>query len=178
MTLAQRSKNVFACSDEEGNVSITDVRTRNILGHVRHTDSIFDVQFSADDSQLLLASADEFTYVRDTERLDGNPLMCLGYHQGTVRSARWRPGDPNVLVTAARDGNVAIWDLRMASASPSHAVPVNVLSDIHKRPGAGERKSASTSERTNVVQAGFVPLQNHLIVTIGQPDQYQFMSIY
>lgn len=159
---------MFACSDEEGNVSITNIKTGCSLGHVRHPDSIFDVQFSADDSRLLLASADEFTYIRDTERLDGNPLMCLGYHQGTVRSARWRPNDPNVLVTAARDGSAVVWDLRTSSASPSHATPVNVLADIHKKPING-RKTVTT--RSNVIQAEFIPLQDHLIATIGQPDQ-------
>lgn len=150
-----------------------DIKSGHTLGHVRHPDSIFDVQFSADDSRILLASADEFTYIRDTENLDGNPLMCLGYHQGTVRSARWRPNDPNVLVTAARDGSAAMWDLRVTAASPSHSTPVNVLADIHKKPSNEKgRKSGGTNCRSNAVQAEFVPLQDHLIATIGQPDQY------
>jgi len=159
--------NVFGCSDEEGNVSLINARTKEFLGHVRHPDSIFDLQFSHDDSLLLLASADEFTYIRRTEDLAGNPVMCLGHHQGTVRTARWHPSNPNLLVTAARDGDMAIWDLRTTSASPSHSVPVAIYSKIHNKIPVQKKQA---SNRTTVVQAEFIPMQDHLIATIGQPD--------
>lgn len=155
-------------------MSLLDVRTGARLGHTRHPDSVFDVQFSPDDAQLLLASADEFVYVRDTRNVGGNPVACLGHHRGTVRSARWRQTDPHVLVTAGRDGQVAVWDLRVAAASPSHVLPVSVLADIHRKnssSSAAGKRQAPTTGRSNVVQAEFVPFQEHLLATTGQPDQ-------
>lgn len=169
----RKQPSLLACSDEEGHVSLLGAAEGNIISSVRHNDSIFDVQFSLDDSRLLLASADEFTYIRRTDDLEGNPLMCLGYHQGTVRTARWHPTDPNMLVTAARDGDMAVWDLRTASVTPSHSSPVAVYSGIHKRPAEAQNGRRSNPDRKTVVQAEFVPGQEHLIATIGQPDQYK-----
>lgn len=128
-------------------------------------DSIFDLNFSLDDSKVLLASADEFTYIRPVDRFD-NPIACLGHHQGTVKSAKWSPSDPHLMITAARDGDVAIWDLRIVSANPQMSTPVNVLSNVHRK-SFGTKKNP---ERSSVVQAQFLTGQSHLVASIGQPD--------
>lgn len=175
---ASSRENLLACSDEEGHVSLVNSGDGSFISTVRHNDSIFDVQFSLDDTRLLLASADEFTYVRRVDDLEGSPLLCLGHHQGTVRTARWHPSQPNMLVTAARDGDMAVWDLRSGSgSSPSQSSPVAVYSGIHKRPAGVPCARRSNPDRTTVVQAEFVPLQEHLIATIGQPDQYKIKPI-
>lgn len=130
---------------------------------MKHNDSIFDVQFRNDDEQLLLASADEFAYVRDLNRFESGPIACLRYHQGTVKTARWRSDSNDVIVTGSRDGDIAVWDLRVnRSAAAVFSTPEIIY------PGCHRKKVGDTC--TGIVQAQFLPGQPYLIASIGQPD--------
>ncbi len=164
---------MMACSDEEGNLSIIHTDTKERIAHTRHNDSIFDTQFSESGTQLLMASADEFAYVRDIHHNIDTVLHCLGHHRGTLKTARWN-SDSTMCVTAARDGDIALWDMRMASSNARFTSPASILSGIHQKASSVKGKKV---ERTSVIQAEFLQNNEHLIASIGQPDKYKKMFI-
>lgn len=118
----------------------------------------------------MLASSDEFTYIRSLENFN-IPLYCLGHHQSSVKCVRFKPSEPQVVASASRDGDIALWDLRFCSANVSSNVPVNVLRAVHRKIGG------KTDGPSSVAAFEFLPYQDHLIASVGQPDQYHIVSI-
>lgn len=80
-----------------------------------HDNAIFDISWSPDDSRLLTCSADQTSIVSDTERFQS--VARLMGHSGSVKAGTWV--DRNIITTAARDGNIHLFDLRTRGTSIS-----------------------------------------------------------
>lgn len=74
-----------------------------------------------DEYRLASGGADDYVYVLDRRRLE-QPLDQLRLHGGSVTSVRWSHQRPGMLLTAAADGLVVLWDagnMRHATAAPA-----------------------------------------------------------
>jgi WD40 repeat protein len=150
--------------NEAGDVTLVDTRRQSgdtlvTLDLQTYPDAIFDLVWQRDDSSYALAVADNHVYIHDA--VSGVVKQCLGFHDSSVRTVRYRPNSVDVLATAGRDGSIALWDLRMADTNSAKNQPINVIPDAHLR---GKKAPSS------VTAIEFMPLADHLLASIGQPD--------
>ncbi|KAJ2066625.1 hypothetical protein GGI08_001777 [Coemansia sp. S2] len=97
-----------------------------------HDNSIFDVEWYADDTRMVTASADETCRLWDVEQQ--KLLGVFGGHSQTVRSVSWRHEDQHCFSSASRDGSIMMWDLRVNKAKVGDEYsyrPVNTISRAH-----------------------------------------------
>lgn len=127
-----------------------------------YQDAVLDCMWGGQmDSLYALAVADMHVYVHDSH--NQTMLHCLGQHSSNVRTVRFRPSHPSILGTASRDGCIALWDLRLCGSNSAKNRPTSTINDAHGP--TGRRPSVSS-----VTMAEFMPLQDHLLASIGQPD--------
>ncbi|CAM8902037.1 unnamed protein product [Rhodiola kirilowii] len=120
---------ILAVSDEDGFVSLIDTRRRfsqstsyqenteeaRISEWIAHKNSIFDMCWIKDDTQILTGSGDQTIKLWDVE-----DKKCLGEftgHTGSVKSLCSHPFNPDLFVSGSRDGSFVQWDLRCKSGS-------------------------------------------------------------
>ncbi|KAF5198407.1 Denticleless protein-like protein [Thalictrum thalictroides] len=137
-----KNSHFLAVSDEEGYVSLYDTRRKlpsytscrekaveaRVCEWVAHYNSIFDLCWNKDDSQILTASGDQSIKVWDTERRE-----CVGIltgHTGSVKSICPHPSNTDLLVSGSRDGSFALWDLRCNPSCDSR-IPTAMVTGAH-----------------------------------------------
>ena len=117
----------LAVADEDGTVNIYDTQNLELThqaGWVAHADSIFSVAWLDNDHKFVTASGDQTLRIWDLQSL--RPIQSLSGHTGSVKWVDVSPHDPNMLISASRDGSVLIWDLRSPCFSvASHICPAN-----------------------------------------------------
>ncbi|KAJ2508184.1 hypothetical protein IWW47_000743 [Coemansia sp. RSA 2052] len=164
----ERSK--LALVDEGGMVSLFDPVNgkmevagedgmKPIVRWRGHDNSIFDVDWCADDSRMVTASADETCRLWDVEQQ--KLLGVFSGHSQTVRSVSWRHGDQHCFSSASRDGSIMMWDLRVnkTKAGDEYAYrPVNTVNRAHY----GLRHAGKAPRGKGSVVAGSVTAIQHL----------------
>ncbi|HEV7279338.1 MAG TPA: c-type cytochrome domain-containing protein [Pirellulaceae bacterium] len=75
-----------------------------------HSDTVFDVSFSGDGSQLASCGADRFVKTFDVAK--GEPLRSFEGHTHHVLSVDWR-ADDRLLATGSADLAIKIWDVKL-----------------------------------------------------------------
>lgn len=147
-----------------------------------YANPIFDLRWGGlNDSLYALAVADMHVYVHDAA--SQAVQQCLGHHASSIRTVRFRPRHPHLLVTAGRDGCIGMWDLRVCGTNSARNSPALLISDAHQQPpsagtlsrrarreGTGSNNNNGTTATTSVTAVEFMPLADHLIASIGQPD--------
>lgn len=148
-----------------------------------YPDPVFDLTWR--DHLYALAIADNHVYVHDGPT--GRTKHCLGFHDSNVRTVRFRPNhQQGTLASGGRDGVIALWDLRTVDTNSAKNRPSMVISDAHgPRQGAVPPSSLPSSSRpssvtrirhslapssSSVTSFEFMPLNDHLMASIGQPD--------
>lgn len=100
-----------------------------------HDNGIFDVKWNDSDTLLATVSGDRLGRISDFETR--YTVGTLRGHQGTVKCISWDPAHRSLLSTGARDGQVCIWDLRVAenraAEGPSGLSPVLTISAQYQR---------------------------------------------
>ncbi|PJF19424.1 hypothetical protein PSACC_00778 [Paramicrosporidium saccamoebae] len=155
--------------NEAGDVALVDCRRQSddiamSTALQAYPDAIFDVTWRTDDHSYALAVGDQHVYVHDSK--SQAVQQCLGHHGSSVRMVRYRPGHPDILVTAGRDGCMALWDLRTADTNSTRNKPISLIEDAHSLRGNGRTDRNGSS----VTAFRFMPLEDHLLCSIGQPD--------
>lgn len=124
-----------------------------------YPDAIFDVRWR--DDCYAAAVGDNHVYIHDG---DGQIRQCLGYHDFNIRCIRYQPSNPWILASAGRDGDIALWDLRTCDRNSISNRPINIIKNAHGK-GTGRNQGSSS-----VTSLEFLPLEDHLLVSVGQPD--------
>eukprot|EP00871_Galdieria_phlegrea_P001067 jgi/Galph1/1961/GphlegSOOS_G629.1 len=172
----------LACVDEEGYLTVLDTRawcdmqikqndtksyrieaesttavggsskTRAAISVLVHQNAVFDVCWLGDDENIATASGDQT--VRITDTTTWKPVCSLSGHRGSVKVVREKPcSNGNILCSAARDGNVMIWDTRCSdrkSTSDEDSVirPVLCLRQAHAKNFSPLGEKSSKRRRT------------------------------
>lgn len=193
----------LAAADEEGVVTVLDTRrslfdqmhatTRATTPRARfvaHDNAIFDIIWMDGDNQVATASGDGTVRVFDVETTYRRAL--LRGHSGSAKCIRTLPTMPNVLMSAARDGNVRAFDLRTPSVTDrvsreEYHAPVFTIHQPHAPPsshatslgggGPGARKrrrvradKPRASQFASVTSLAFFPGSDSMLYTAGAAD--------
>lgn len=182
------TNSLIAVGDEEGRVRLIDSANEFSSGfHLPHLifkphdNAIMDLSFSEDDSLLATASGDQTCHVIDV--MAQKSRYSLTGHFASVKRIQFQPGNPHVLATCARDGNITMWDTRQNPIDlPPQTVRTEIASDIR---GIGPdytiesahesklqlRKSSFGRSDFSVTSLAFVnPASPHLFVTTSEND--------
>jgi WD40 repeat protein len=126
------TNSLVAVGDEEGYIRIIDSAdefssqfSRSHLVFKPHDNAIMDLAFSDDDSLIATASGDQNCHVIDVK--EQKSIYSLSGHSSSVKRVQFQPGNPHMLVTCARDGDVVIWDTRQ---NPQDAPPNTIEAEI------------------------------------------------
>ncbi|BFI43251.1 hypothetical protein AXG93_960s1110 [Marchantia polymorpha subsp. ruderalis] len=172
---------MLAVADEEGYVSIFNTngqlpsmvdcfsKTRDVRSKLwmAHTNAVFDVCWTKDDTHILTASGDQTIRLWDIENKRGVGVM-MG-HSGSVKSLCVHPSQSDLFVSGSRDGTVAFWDLRSQSGSLagcSKYMPVTKIKDAHKGVMNARRRKGYTRSVTAVLYLK----DERLVATAGAND--------
>ena len=154
---------------DSGEVSLVDCRRSTLYEEAPQSKQLHGYPAQITDltwisGSYALAVADNHAYVHEEEA--GAVKNCLKYHRANIKSLRFRPNNPNILATAGRDGDIAIWDLRLTDTNSAKNKPVNALKNVHQNKDSRKKNSSAPS----VIACEFLPLEDHLLASIGQPD--------
>jgi len=123
VTPTSRTKNVLLCSNAAGTVQHWHMTSGKCLHSLDDADNqVYALDYNDEGSQFVTAGKDKVVRVFDeaTKSLLLSMEGGLGYsstratpgHSNRVFSAKFKPGDPNVVVSGGWDNTVQIWDLR------------------------------------------------------------------
>ncbi|RIB22325.1 WD40-repeat-containing domain protein [Gigaspora rosea] len=175
----------LAVADEEGMVGLIDARYDNTIETERvrtefraHDNAVFDIMWSPDDRQMVTASGDQTARLWDVELQQCKAVFLA--HTCSIKSVNYNSIDPNMWVTASRDGNIFIWDARTVGMQTPEGEtlykPVNSIRSAHSldNPKKKTRKSCSLPHRSkptsSVTGAQFLKHQQHLLASSGAID--------
>ncbi|KAL2650767.1 hypothetical protein R1flu_018895 [Riccia fluitans] len=134
-----------------------------------HTNAVFDVCWTKDDTHILTASGNQTIRLWDIENKKG--VRAMTGHAGSVKSICVHPSQSDTLVSGSRDGCVFFWDLRIQSGSlarcPKH-MPVTKIKDAHKGVLNVKRRKGYTRSVTSVMYVK----DERLVATAGANDGY------
>ncbi len=113
-----------------GQVLVWDVETRRVVKSFDepHSDTVFDIAWSRDGSQLLTGAADRFAKLFTAA--DGTLLRTFEGHTGHVQGVAWQ-ADSSQIATAGADNSIKVWDVRTGEQRrtiSSHTKPVTGVS--------------------------------------------------
>ncbi|KAJ3038026.1 hypothetical protein HDV00_001070 [Rhizophlyctis rosea] len=108
----------LAVADEDGTVGLIDAkhtndwerRTNKRVEWTAHDNAIFDIAWTADDSQLVTVSGDQSARLWDVERRQ--IVKIFKGHGCTIKSVAAYKQNTALFATAARDGHIILWDTR------------------------------------------------------------------
>lgn len=121
---------------------------QNSLFEIRpHHNAVFHTEWSADDRTLAVASGDQRLTMVDVQTQTITSI--LSGHTGTVKDIKFDPSNPNLCTSGARDGMLAVWDLRTSSAG--HIKPVVTINAAHGYTHIGSINRRLSKSPTNAV---------------------------
>jgi WD40 repeat protein len=120
--------------DEDGYVRFIDSANDNadqfaktFLSLKPHDNAIMDAAFSPDDKYLATAAGDQTCVITDVQK--HKAVWCLSKHAASVKKVLFQPGNPYVLISSARDGDINIWDVRQNPCVKPLRVAQNPLTE-------------------------------------------------
>lgn len=154
-------------ADEEGYVTKIDTKSqcgdgeeqterdgcmRKTSQFLAHPNAIFDVQWTAGDTQLLTASGDQSVKLWDAQT--EQCIVSFRGHCGSVKSvACHRDGAGNVFASGARDGAIMLWDVRTSESctccmtGETYRKHVGKVEEAHARTGTWKARKRSRNGR-------------------------------
>jgi len=160
----------LAFGDEEGDVTILqggqkfDVDSKPQLKWNAHHNTIFDLCWADEDTKIVTVSGDQTGVIWDTETNVGiNKLMG---HSGSVKSVSNL--DSHLFATGGRDGNVYLWDNRVAANG--NLSPIMGLRNIHSIKVKKRRRRLISNSPQSVTAVTFLKQQMMSLATAGAAD--------
>ena len=154
----QKDRNFF--------IDIFSTSTFKVIDSIpAHIDTIYELQFSNDDSQLLSASGDGTVKIWNVEK-PHKPIVLP--HAKFIYSAKFHPVDNKYVFTAGYDGIIRVWDLeanKNIKELRGHKTRVNsiVFAPNGRRLFAGDANGTISVWRT-VIEDGELKLSSKKIL--------------
>lgn len=187
-TTSCNTNSLVAVCDEDGYVRLMDAGNehadqfhKTYLTLKPHDNAIMDAEFSSDDKYLVTASGDQTCSITDVQQQKS--IWSLSKHACSVKKVQFQPGNTNVLVSCARDGDINIWDVRQNPCDlPARVAQNSITDDMDARsplhsiweahhPGKTKSKVASTSSEYCVTSMTFLDeTRPHLFATSSDKD--------
>jgi len=129
VTPTTRTKNVFLSSNAAGVVQHWHMTSGKCLHSLEsETNEVYALDYNSEGTQFVTAGKDTKVRIYDeaTKSLVatmeggvGNSLRATTGHSNRIFSAKFVPGDDNMMVTGGWDNTVQVWDLRAGAAARS-----------------------------------------------------------
>lgn len=126
VTPTSRTKNVLLAANAAGSVQHWHMTSGKCLHSLDDGDNqVFCLDYNDEGSQFFTAGKDKAVRVFDeaTKSLVATMAAGIGYsssstpgHSNRVFSAKFKPGDENVIISGGWDNTVQIWDIRAGAA--------------------------------------------------------------
>ncbi|KAJ8730478.1 hypothetical protein PYW08_001891 [Mythimna loreyi] len=171
-------EHVLALANEDGRVAIqdtTNITTASTLeGFQCHNNAVFDLAWQPQNMNFVTVSGDHTACLWDVAEGAPKRVLVFSSHTRSVKTAVFRPQEPSVFATGARDGHILVWDIR-ANNQPSVVLkPDNCLMNCHssfnpKTPGShGKRPRIDTHRATSIT--GLVFQDDTTLISCGECD--------
>ncbi|PZC74250.1 hypothetical protein B5X24_HaOG208145 [Helicoverpa armigera] len=171
-------EHILALANEDGRVAIqdtTNVKTASTLeGFQCHNNAVFDLAWMPQHMNFVTVSGDHTACLWDVAEGAPRRVLVFSSHTRSVKTAVFRPTEPSVFATGARDGHILLWDIR-ANNQPSVVLkPDNCLMNCHssfnpKTPGShGKRPRIDTPRAISIT--GLVFQDDMTLISCGECD--------
>ncbi|KAJ2950319.1 hypothetical protein O0L34_g11685 [Tuta absoluta] len=169
---------ILALANEDGRVAIQDISKPDSAGSLEgfqcHNNAVFDLAWRPGHMNFVTVSGDHTACLWDVAEGAPKRVLSFSHHTRSVKTAVFRPAEPSVFATGARDGNILVWDIR-ASSQPAVVVkPDNALLACHssftpKTPGShGKRARVDTPRPVSIT--GLVFQDERTLLSCGECD--------
>eukprot|EP00475_Leptophrys_vorax_P018435 TRINITY_DN25224_c0_g1_i1.p1 TRINITY_DN25224_c0_g1~~TRINITY_DN25224_c0_g1_i1.p1 ORF type:complete len:497 (+),score=90.21 TRINITY_DN25224_c0_g1_i1:32-1492(+) len=153
---------LLAIGCETGKITLVDTTTEqnletgvwDFVDQVRlkipvHKNTIYDLTWNRNDTEIVTASADQLVSILDVET--GTVKTKLSGHFGSVKCVSAHPDHPDIVVSATRDGMILIHDTREQSVKKSENGEIGVHRSLMR---AHEVPRPKTDQKKKRVRAG------------------------
>ncbi|XP_075974413.1 WD40 domain-containing protein denticleless [Anticarsia gemmatalis] len=171
-------EHILALANEDGRVAIQDtsnLTTASTLeGFQCHNNAVFDLAWMPQHMNFVTVSGDHTACLWDVAEGAPKRVLVFSSHTRSVKTAVFRPTEPSVFATGARDGHILVWDIR-ANNQPSVVLkPDNCLMNCHssfnpKTPGSHGKRPRLDNHRAISI-TGLVFQDDMTLISCGECD--------
>ncbi|XP_053612871.1 protein lethal(2)denticleless [Plodia interpunctella] len=171
-------EHILAIANEDGKVAIQDTANSSSAGSLEsfqcHNNAVFDLTWMPRHMNFVTVSGDHTACLWDIAEGSPKSIQVFSNHTKSVKTAVFRPNEPSVFATGARDGHILIWDIR-ANSQPSVILkPDNCLMNCHssyvpKTPGSHGKRARIDNHRAISI-TGLVFQNDQTLISCGECD--------
>ncbi|XP_041988281.1 protein lethal(2)denticleless [Aricia agestis] len=172
-------EHILALANEDGRVAIQDTSTvtsaSSLEGFQCHNNAVFDLAWMPQNMNFVTVSGDHTACLWDVGEAAPRRIQMFASHTRSVKTAVFRPTEPSVFATGARDGHILIWDIRASSTQPLVIQkPDNCLMNCHasftpKTPGSHGKRPRIDNQRAISI-TGLVFQDDTTLISCGEWD--------
>ncbi|KAL0831664.1 hypothetical protein ABMA28_002436 [Loxostege sticticalis] len=171
-------EHILALANEDGRVAIQDTSSvssaSTLEGFQCHNNAVFDLAWMPGYMNFVTVSGDHTACLWDVAEGSPKRIQVFSNHSRSVKTAVFRPTEPTVFATGARDGNILVWDVRTNSQPTVILKPDNCLMNCHssftpKTPGSHSKRPRIDNHRATSI-TGLVFQDDLTLISCGECD--------
>ncbi|KAM3963709.1 LOW QUALITY PROTEIN: WD40 domain-containing protein denticleless [Aphomia sociella] len=171
-------EHILALANEDGRVAIQDTSSVSAASAVEnfqcHNNAVFDLAWKPGHMNFVTVSGDHTACLWDVAEGSPKSVQVFSSHTRSVKTAVFRPMEPSVFATGARDGHILIWDIRTNSQPSVILKPDNCLMNCHssftpKTPGSHSKRPRIDNHRAISI-TGLVFQNDLTLISCGECD--------
>ncbi|XP_073949934.1 LOW QUALITY PROTEIN: protein lethal(2)denticleless-like [Choristoneura fumiferana] len=176
-------EHILALANEDGKVAIQDTSLRGgwaggagaLEGFQCHNNAVFDLAWAPRKLSFVTVSGDHTACLWDVAESTPKRVLVFSNHTRSVKTAVFRPSEPSVFATGARDGHILVWDVRAGQGQAAVVVkPDNCLMRCHssvapKTPGSHTKRPRLDNHRSISI-TGLVFQDDTTLISCGECD--------
>ncbi|XP_030033483.2 protein lethal(2)denticleless [Manduca sexta] len=171
-------EHILALANEDGRVAIQDTSTfssaSTLEGFQCHNNAVFDLAWMPQHMSFVTVSGDHTASLWDVAEGSPKRVLVFSSHTRSVKTAVFRPTEPSVFATGARDGHILIWDIRACNQPSLVLKPDNCLMNCHssftpKTPGSHSKRPRIDNHRAISI-TGLVFQDDMTLISCGECD--------
>ncbi|XP_028041945.1 LOW QUALITY PROTEIN: protein lethal(2)denticleless [Bombyx mandarina] len=171
-------EHILALANEDGKVAIQDTSTQKTASRLEafqcHNNAVFDLAWMPKNMNFITVSGDHTACLWDAAEGSPKRVLVFSSHTKSVKIAVFRPMEPSVFATGARDGHILIWDIRACNQPTLVLKPDNCLMNCHsnfapKTPSSHGKRPRIDGHRA-VSITGLVFQDDDTLLSCGECD--------